>query len=80
LLADSEVLATEGDQLPMPDASIGTNELDGLNEFDDLEALLGEETSPASAALTAADLDAFDDLDALLNEQMPAAASQSSAQ
>jgi chemosensory pili system protein ChpA (sensor histidine kinase/response regulator) len=79
LLADSEVLATEGDQLPMPDASIGTNELDGLNEFDDLEALLGEETSPASAALTAADLDAFDDLDALLNEQMPAAASQSSA-
>jgi chemosensory pili system protein ChpA (sensor histidine kinase/response regulator) len=79
LLADSEVLATEGDQLPMPDDSIGTNELDGLNEFDDLEALLGEETSPASAALTAADLDAFDDLDALLNEQMPAAASQSPA-
>ncbi len=79
LLADSEVLAAEGDQLPMPDDSIGTNELDGLNEFDDLEALLGEETSPASAALTAADLDAFDDLDALLNEQMPAAASQSSA-
>ena len=79
LLADSEMLATESEQLPMSDASIGTNELDGLNEFDDLEALLGEETSPASAALTATDLDGFDDLDALLNEQIPAAASQSPA-
>ena len=74
---DLDALLASSGQAQAAETPAGMSELDGFNEFDDLEALLTQEAPSTSGASTSADMEGFEDLEALLSEQMPAATEQS---
>jgi chemotaxis protein histidine kinase CheA/ActR/RegA family two-component response regulator len=69
---DLEAMLTEGSSLQPSQTSSSIDELNSIDEFSDLEAMLAE-AAPASSAKSE-DLDVFKDLDALLEEETPKAA------
>ena len=70
MLNGGEELAVSG--LEAWDATPENGELNGLDEFADLEAMLAE--APSHPATESSDLDVFQDLDSLLEEETPAMA------
>ncbi|HEY9829512.1 MAG TPA: response regulator [Stenomitos sp.] len=67
MLEGSEKLAVSG--LEAWEATSEKGELEGLDEFADLEAMLAE--TPSRPAPESSDLDVFQDLDSLLQEETP---------